>query len=152
MQDLCAKAGPTRSHQDHWCATQRTRDQVCIHLPKALLDGDDEQAFGQFYCSGLGIKVIMVDIILPENPVHCILYRSQAIFPLASQEEEWQKTTCQKLTAILLPSARSSADLCAVSLCLPLRLSLVVSLAISISHSGSPLQFLLVLLYEHFHS
>lgn len=55
----------------------------------ALLDGDDERAFGQFYCTGLGIKVIiMVDIILPENLVHCILYRSQAVFPLALQEEE----------------------------------------------------------------
>lgn len=55
----------------------RTRDQVHVHLPGALLGEDDEQGFGQlfFLHHFRNQRVVMVDI-LPENLAHCFLHSS----------------------------------------------------------------------------
>lgn len=41
------------------CVQHRTRDQVHIHLPGVLLNGDDEQVFGQLFCTVLGIEEVL---------------------------------------------------------------------------------------------
>lgn len=63
------------SHQHQLCATQRTRDQVYIHLPGVLFNGDDEQIFGQLLYHFRNQRVTMDDL-LPENLIHCILHKS----------------------------------------------------------------------------